>query len=630
MFSPFHLWKLICMVIFVPIAYPQTPSLDEILLKAYKSNDSSGYYFNLAKGYISQKSDSANYLYFKFYKNYKDQKTDSSLYYANRVIPLLKDLDSLNRLRKIYSELHYIYLNKGRLEQALKYCQQALALAEKKKDTAMISLHQADISNIYHAFEDYEKGVLYGKRAFKTMKAAKVPNYKYLIFANNIIAINFDDWQKPDSALAYHYKNIPLIAKTEDSTRYSFVYNNLANTLLKQQKFSEAKKFQLRALSIDELTGKDYFLAADYTNLATIAYRENDYALAEKYFVAAVKHAQLSQNIEKIRDVTQQQAWYYKKTGNYKKALELQEQFYVLRDSVFNEKRAENMAEMEVKYETEKKEKDLAETRAGLAESKLEVEQKNIFIYGLAALVIILGLLAYLLYTQHKLKTRQLQKESELKTALAKIETQNQLQEQRLRISRDLHDNIGSQLTFIISSIDNLKFGLREAGTSVNDKLAKISEFTSQTIYELRDTIWAMNKTDISVEDLQARISNFIEKAKIASDVEFQFIIDHKLLKESHFNSVQGMNIYRIIQESVNNALKYSEASLIKVQISKSAATGDERFIVAVFDDGKGFNPEGLVFGNGMANIKKRAKDLGGSVDISSEEGKGTSVQLAF
>ncbi|HCY83071.1 MAG TPA: two-component sensor histidine kinase, partial [Xanthomarina gelatinilytica] len=105
-----------------------------------------------------------------------------------------------------------------------------------------------------------------------------------------------------------------------------------------------------------------------------------------------------------------------------------------------------------------------------------------------------------------------LKKETELKEALIKIETQNKLQDQRLRISRDLHDNIGAQLTFIISSLDNLKYGFK-LPDNLNDKLKYISEFTSSTIYELRDTIWAMNKSEISFEDLQSRISNFIEKA---------------------------------------------------------------------------------------------------------------------
>jgi signal transduction histidine kinase len=171
---------------------------------------------------------------------------------------------------------------------------------------------------------------------------------------------------------------------------------------------------------------------------------------------------------------------------------------------------------------------------------------------------------------------------------------------------------------------------LEGAATSVTQKLGKISDFTSQTIYDLRDTIWAMNKTDISVEDLQARISNFIEKAKISSDVEFQFDVDEIHLKEEHFTSVQGMNMYRIIQESVNNALKYSEATLIKVAISAVSGTGKEKLEVYIFDNGKGFDFETAHFGNGIANIKKRAKDLGGIVSITSEKEKGTMVRLEF
>jgi len=73
-------------------------------------------------------------------------------------------------------------------------------------------------------------------------------------------------------------------------------------------------------------------------------------------------------------------------------------------------------------------------------------------------------------YNQQKLRNSQLRKENELKTALAQIETQNRLQEQRLRISRDLHDNIGAQLTFIISSIDTLKLRFKDMNEKLSDR----------------------------------------------------------------------------------------------------------------------------------------------------------------
>jgi len=77
-----------------------------------------------------------------------------------------------------------------------------------------------------------------------------------------------------------------------------------------------------------------------------------------------------------------------------------------------------------------------------------------------------------------------------------------------------------------------------------------------------------MNKSEISIEDLQSRISNFIEKANTSSDaINFNFQVNKEVNSNKLFTSVQGMNIYRIIQEAVNNALKYANATVIDVQI---------------------------------------------------------------
>ncbi len=602
-------------------------NLDTLLLEAFKSNDSSEYYFSKSKKLIKNKADTANYLYFRFFRNDVQRITDSTSYYSKKVIPLLKSLDSLERLRKIYERLYYQELRAGQYEEALSFTQQALSMAEKMKDTGLVSLHTSDISIVYHDFEDYEKGVAYGKKAYKIMDEAKNKNYKYLIFANNATAINFDDWGKADSALFYHYRNVELLKKADDSLRFTFIFNNIGNTLLKNKRFTEAKKYVNRALVMNKLKGNIYNLATNYTNLATIAYEEGRNTEAKENFILANKYAKESESIEKIRDVVQQEAWFYKKIGDYKNALEKQETFYKLRDSIFNDERAAKVTEIETKYETEKKERDLAETRANLAESELKNERKNKFIYGSLAFGLILGVLGYLFYNQQKLKNNQLLREAELKEALAKIETQNKLQEQRLRISRDLHDNIGAQLTFVTSSVDNLKYGLQEKDDKVSDKLTSISTFTTQTIYELRDTIWAMNKEKISIEDLQARISNFIEKAGIAdAKVKFTFQVSEGISNQLLLPSVKGMNVYRIIQEGVNNALKYADASEIKVNFNQI----DDNYEISISDNGKGFDISSAEMGNGLANIKKRARELNGKAQIESVKGVGTKIIVSF
>ncbi|MEZ4874138.1 MAG: histidine kinase [Flavobacteriaceae bacterium] len=596
-------------------------------MKAFTSKDSSEIYFSEAKKLIKSKADTANYWYYRFYVNDNQKNTDSTTFYSQKVIPLLRQLDSLERLRKIYERLHYQELRSGKYEEALDFAQLALTVAEQMKDTALISLHTSDKSIVYHDFEDYEKGVAYGKKAYQIMAQAKNKQYKYFIFANNATAINFDDWGKADSALYYHYQNVELLKKVDDSLRFSFIFNNIGNTLLKSKKYEEAKKYVNRALVMNKINGRIYNLATNYTNLATIAYEQGNNAEAKANFILANQYAKESESIEKIRDVVQQEAWFYKKIGDYKNALEKQEAFYKLRDSVFNEERAAKVTEIETKYETEKKERDLAETRATLAEKELEVERKNRFLYGSLALALLLGLIGYLFYNQQKLKNRQLKKEVQLKEALARIETQNKLQEQRLRISRDLHDNIGAQLTFVTSSVDNLKYGLEDQQSKVSEKLSHISDFTTQTIYELRDTIWAMNKEVISVEDLQARISNFIEKAGVVNTkVTFAFIVAENISNEVRLPSVQGMNVYRVIQEAVNNALKYAEAKHIKVRLSEEK----NQYQLTIEDDGKGFDPDTTQMGNGLNNIKKRARDIHGEAMITSQVGEGTQILVTF
>jgi len=161
----------------------------------------------------------------------------------------------------------------------------------------------------------------------------------------------------------------------------------------------------------------------------------------------------------------------------------------------------------------------------------------------------------------------------------------------------------------------------------VTDKLASISAFTTTTIYELRDTIWAMNKQEITIEDLQSRIANFIEKASMASNkTDFSFSISEKVDKEITFTSIQGINIYRIIQESVNNAIKYANANSNIVSIDMESKNA---MVIAIVDDGVGFDTERVTLSNGLNNIKKRAKDLNGMAQISSND-KGTMVRVSF
>ena len=198
------------------------------------------------------------------------------------------------------------------------------------------------------------------------------------------------------------------------------------------------------------------------------------------------------------------------------------------------------------------------------------------------------------------------------------------MQEQRLRISRDLHDNIGAQLTFIISSVDNLKYGFEIKDQKLTSKLDTISNFASSTIYELRDTIWAMNKSEITFEDLQARMSNFIDKANSVDDaINFSFTIDDTVNTNRIFTSVEGMNIHRVLQEAIHNSIKHAKATEVGINVSQAKS-----LLFKVSDNGKGFNLETIKKGNGLNNMQKRIHDIGGEFSITSNETDGTQIHI--
>jgi signal transduction histidine kinase len=160
----------------------------------------------------------------------------------------------------------------------------------------------------------------------------------------------------------------------------------------------------------------------------------------------------------------------------------------------------------------------------------------------------------------------------------------------------------------------------------VKNHLTRISDFTKTTIVELRDTIWAMNADAFTFDDLSSRIYNFIEKAQAAKETtEFKFIIDEALQKNT-FSSLEGINLYRTIQEAVNNAIKYAEATQIIVQVSKI----QKGIHLEISDNGKGFDMEQNELGNGLVNMQKRIEEINGSFQIHSEVSKGTQITITL
>lgn len=552
-----------------------------------------------------------------FDKIVSDAKTYEKL--VDKAIQYSKDIKDTILLADSYASKTYVSSNEDGLKLALTAIRMYKQQNEDKKVAGMyLSLGwQLKYRDFDKAFKYYQKGLnILEKQKDKSKIDPAYDNYGVLQGMKK-------NW---DSALYYHKKSLVIKKQLNDSMGIPFGFSHLANVYLNQKQYDKALKYLDSALVIRQKRNDVYGIADSYLYYGDLYFMKGDYANAISYFE---KGYQLSLKKSYFPLKKYAAEYLYKSNDsldNYKEALKYSLIFNTLKDSMLNVDTNSKISELEIQYQTENKEKEILSQRADLAENKLDLSQKNYYILGLVALAIVLMLLGFLVYTQQKLKNRQLQKENELKDALLKIETQNRLQEQRLNISRDLHDNIGAQLTFIISSLDNLKYGF-QLPEKLNSKLKNISEFTTATIYELRDTIWAMNKNEISLEDLKIRISNFIEKANASSDtVTFVVEMDDDLPLDRKFTSVEGMNIYRIIQEAINNSLKYAEAKTIHITLKRIQNT----LQIIITDDGKGFDDKSVVLGNGVYNMKKRAQELNAKFNIDSTPESGTFITLVL
>ena len=624
---------LLTAITFLFIIEGRSQNIGEILRKAYHSADSAEYYFSEAGKMIKTGADEAEFFFFKNLRATNFGPPDSAVYYGLIAAEKFKALNDTARLMFVHNNLAKSYQKQGLYEKAISVLFEGLKLAEPRNDDSWMGYFYQNISLNYHDFENYENGVKYGKLAFEKLSNLAKPDVYSAVLALNAIAISFDDWNKPDSALFYHFKVFDFKDKI-DTLSIGFTYNNIGNTLFKQKNFIEAKSWIQRAIVIARANYSGvndipfyYENATNYTNLAAVCYEIGEFRKAETVFDSAYFYVTKSNSVEKLRDYNYHQYLFNKKRGNLSQALHFQEEYFQIRDSVFNDSRAKTLAELETKYQTERKEKELAESRARILEVENKEKQKTTWLLLTGLIAFFALVFSYLIFRQQKLKLAQQKQEFQLKEEISRIETQNQLQEQRLSISRDLHDNIGSQLTFIISSVNNLKFRYKTENQPLLNQLNKIGDFATETIIELRDTIWAMNAGKIKFDDLRARIFNFLEKAREAGkELKTGFEIDESL-KEFELTATEGINIYRTIQEAVNNAVKHSGAGNISISIKNG---GNDDIEILVYDDGTGFNQDEVINGNGLYNMAKRMEDIGAKFSIETEKAKGTKIKLSM
>lgn len=544
------------------------------------------------------------------------QKVDN----AKHLLPLyLENLGKISEkaqlLRKASTleNISLLYYYIGNYEESTKAILTATRIYQQKNNYSKLAHAYANFGYQLKR-KDLKKGFLYMQKAMYLIRKYPVNNTSPIIDNYGVLhELNLT----LDSATYFYQKALDLKRKEKDSIGIPYSLHKLAGVEVLKKNYSKAlpkitEAIQIR-LSINDSTGLaesydfygDYFRSQKKWDEAHFYYLQSN-ELAQKYSYPHLVQTTFKKVAEVLAEKKQ-----------FEEALNYFKQHTKVKDSIINIQSNLQVAALEVAFDTEQKERKILEQRAMLAE-------KNTTIILVISLLLISILTGYFLWNKQKIKAQQWLQEKKLQEAILQIETQKQLQEQRLKISRDLHDNIGAQLTFIISSIDNLKMFVPEVDQRILYKMDEISTFTRQTITELRDTIWAMNQDQISLQEIQSRLTNFISQANQSSNkTQVTLSVLSEINWKASMSSDKGISLYRIIQEAINNAFKHAMATQIKVSIMQS----ENQLIITIFDNGKGLDWNTLQKGNGIENMQKRAEHIHGLITFESSS-LGTTIQL--
>lgn len=195
---------------------------------------------------------------------------------------------------------------------------------------------------------------------------------------------------------------------------------------------------------------------------------------------------------------------------------------------------------------------------------------------------------------------------------------------ERLRISRELHDEVGATLSGVAmySHLSRNQLQMRDFA-AVDTSLSVMQDSSAQMVNILSDLVWLINPDNGNMSDMIHRLEDFAQNMTAVRGMGLQVTIPDNV-RQYKLTMEQRRNIFLFCKESINNAVKYSDGTLLSLHVS------DHKGLLSfcIKDNGKGFDKDAIQQGNGLKNLKHRAADIQAAHTIYSETGKGTCITL--
>ena len=610
---------------------------------------------SIEKILASQKDSNLAKSYNELTWQYRTIDQDKAIEYGNKAIDLGNKINFSKAVAQAYNDLGIIYYDQQDFNNALLSYKKAFDIRSKLNDQKGIGALYNKIGIIYQKESKFDSALLYAQKALEIYE--KLNDKIGISYSLNNMGIVNQNVGNLDEALKYQQQSIAIKEEIHDKLGLAGSYVNVGNIYLLKKDIAGAKAYFEKAEVITRQIGNPEYLSNSLNNLASLYQKTGDYkkalplaqesfgirtklgdtkgqvsclvnmgsiltsdkqyALAESKYMQGLKLADtLTSCLGEKAKLYDGLSQLYEQTGDYKKSMEMARLTVKLNDSIYTDGMNKRFSEMETKFQTAKKDRQIQE-------QQFELTKKQYWLYGSIGFALLLLLLGYSFYRRYKLKQeKRLQLEVMKQQDLATKAVINAEENERKRIAAELHDGVGQMMSAAKMNLSAIESEIVFKDEAQKNSFDKVIGMVDESCKEVRSVSHQMMPNALLKSGLASAVKEFIDK------------IDSRIIKINLY--AEGLNerldsdletvLYRVIQECVNNVIKHSGANNLDISLIKDA----DGIAATVEDNGRGFDTKDKqkFEGIGLKNINSRVAFLKGTVDFDSSPGKGTLVAI--
>ncbi len=500
------------------------------------------------------------------------------------------DYNSCYNIARAHYDLSYVYYITGKQNLSLEANQKSYEYFSKIDNPKGLAFVYSNYANIYTAIGDKKRAIQNADKAIKAYQSIDNTYNVYIGLINKISIYDFMKDSRKETLIDSVYQEFQKSKEQSDILKIK-LYNFKVENLVQQNNLMDAKNLLDKLKPIVEKINSDDLTQEYKVTIALYQIKKNpNYTNFEdiKKALPALKENQQYEKVNMFYNVLKNNAI---ENNDFKNALNYELEKQIIADSIGNIETRGKIVELETKYNTEKKEQQIVL-------HKKTITNKNTTIALLASLFIgmFLTIVIYIIrQKQKKLKAEKQNAQQYTKQLLEKTE------EERKRIASDLHDSVSHELL-------SLKNSFEEKSGIANTKIDSI-------INDIRIISRNLHPIMFDKIGLIGSVEQLVDRTQSVND----FMVTAELNYNESLSTSDELQLYRIIQESLSNIIKYANAVAAKITISENK----NRLFVEIKDNGKGFNVTETLNGKnafGLHNIIERSRAIGGEAKIVSDK----------